>query len=187
MLHVFRRHHLASRLDLQGEVVLLEQQDRATWDQEMIDIGFELLEAAATGNELSEYHLLAGISACHAAATRFEETDWKCILLHYEQLSHLNPGPVVALNRLVAFSFVYGPAAALAECESAPFRGIDSYYLLPATLGDLNRRLGRTQEAFIHYSKALELVRTVPEKKFLQRRLNELGPGTKESAPPLPE
>ncbi len=137
----------ATRVDDTGGLLLLEEQDRNQWDRVAIGRGMWHLVRAATGAQISVYHLQAGIAACHATAASIEETDWRAILAYYDQLLHLEPSPVVALNRAVAIAQLHGPDAGLAAL--APLRGnprLAQYPLLLATSGVLHARRGdRTQ------------------------------------------
>jgi RNA polymerase sigma factor (sigma-70 family) len=162
---------LASRVDSEGNLLLLSEQDRSTWDREMIAAGFHHLDRSARGDELSAYHLEAGIAAAHAAASSVEETDWPEILRLYDLLLDLKPSPVVALNRAVALAMVEGPEAGLAAL--APIR-LDDYYLLPATEGELHARAGHRQEAAEAFRRSLEMVCPEPGRRWLTERL-ELG------------
>jgi RNA polymerase sigma-70 factor (ECF subfamily) len=177
-LLLLQASRLRARVGPQGEMRLLPEQDRSLWDQSSIAEAMPYLERAATGDDLSPYHLLAGIAACHATAPTFEETDWKRILAYYDALCGSNPSPVLRLNRAVALSFVQGPKAALKELAGIGKRpGMGSYYLLPATIADFHRRLGEPDQAARHYRTALEQSVTEPERKFLLRRLQECRSG----------
>jgi RNA polymerase sigma-70 factor (ECF subfamily) len=162
---------LASRVDSEGNLLLLAEQDRSTWDREMIAIGFRHLDRSASGDELTVYHLEAGIAAAHAAAPSVEETDWPEILRLYDALFDLKPSPVVALNRAVALAMVEGPEAGLAAL--APIR-LDDYYLLPATQGELHARAGHREEAMEAFHRSLEMVCPEPVRRWLLERLREV-------------
>ncbi|HWM90574.1 MAG TPA: sigma-70 family RNA polymerase sigma factor [Thermoanaerobaculia bacterium] len=162
---------LASRVDSEGNLLLLSEQDRSTWDREMIAAGFRHLDRSARGDELSVYHLEAGIAAAHAAAPSVEETNWPEILRLYDLLVDLKPSPVVALNRAVALAMVRGPEAGLAAL--APIR-LDDYYLLPATEGELHARAGHRHEAAEAFRRSLEMVCPEPVRRWLTERLHEV-------------
>jgi len=167
---------LKARLDANGEILLLEEQDRSTWDGAMIATGLHYLVEAASGDELSRFHLFAGIAACHASAPSFEKTDWQRILAYYDELCAGDHSPVIALNRAVAVSFVSGPQAALRELgKSKNLPALSDYYLFPATVADFHRRMGELSKAIKFYRQALASVRTEPEKRFLLRRLKQCG------------
>ena len=164
-----------ARLDGNGELVGLEDQDRSRWDKAEIAAGRALLDASLARQRLGPYQLQAAIAACHAEAARAAETDWAQIALLYEQLGRLVPSPVVALNRAVAIAMADGIAAGLALVDSLATGGnLAGYYLLPATRADLLRRMDRRTEAAASYREALELVATEPERRYLARRLAEV-------------
>jgi RNA polymerase sigma-70 factor (ECF subfamily) len=158
---------LASRVDAEGNLLLLSEQDRSAWDRGMIAAGFRHLDRSARGDELSVYHLEAGIAAAHNAG----ETDWPEILRLYDLLLAAKPSPVVALNRAVALAMVEGPEAGLAAL--APIR-LDDYYLLPATEGELHARAGHPHEAAEAFYRALEMTCPEPVRRRLAERMREL-------------
>ena len=138
--------------------------------------GLYELSHAAEGSELTEYHLQAGIAACHSVAPTYESTEWSKILSLYDSLLELAPSPVVALNRAVAVSMIHGPQAGLDELsglESDPFLG--RYYLFDATRAELYSRKGDLEHAEICFRHALELSSTGPERRFLEKRLADCG------------
>jgi RNA polymerase sigma-70 factor (ECF subfamily) len=172
LLHDSRR---TARLDADGDVVLLEDQDRSRWDRARIAEGLAELQTAVRRNELGPYQLQAAIAASHAMAERSADTDWSRIALLYEQLAALTPSPVVALNRAVAVAMASGPAAGLSLLDDLESTGgLRDYHLMPATRADLLRRLGRTPEAAAAYRRALELAPGEAERRFFNRRLAEL-------------
>jgi RNA polymerase sigma factor (sigma-70 family) len=161
-----------ARVDEQGDLLRLGDQDRAKWDQTLIERGLVHLAQAASGAELTEYHLQAGIAAIHCLAPDASSTDWPRILRHYDQLQRLNPSPVVALNRAVAVAQVHGPAAALASLDDLPQpERMESHYLLHAVRGELRWRLGEYQAAADSYRRALALAKVGPEQQYLQRQM----------------
>ena len=171
-LHEARR---AARLDDEGELVTLEEQDRSRWDREAIAGGGRLLDAALRLGRPGPYQLQAAIAACHATTTRATDTDWHRIVALYGELAKLVPSPVVRLNRAVAVAMDEGPAAGLELVEALEASGeLAGYHLLPATRADLLRRLGRPEEAAAAYRGALDLVVTDPERRYLARRLAEV-------------
>jgi RNA polymerase sigma-70 factor, ECF subfamily len=173
LLHDSRR---ASRLDADGELVTLEDQDRSRWDAGAITEGLALLDNARSRRSAGPYQLQAAIAACHAIATQAAETNWAEIAALYDELYLLTPSPVVALNRAVAVAMADGPAAGLALVDDLATGGsLDAYFLLPATRADLLRRLGRREEAAASYRDALRMVATGPERRFLSKRLAEVG------------
>jgi RNA polymerase sigma-70 factor, ECF subfamily len=165
-----------ARLDDSGQLVLLEDQDRARWDREQIDRGHELVVAALRGGRPGRFALQAAIAGQHGRAPSREETDWTQILAFYDLLVAAWPSPVVALNRAVAVSMVHGPQAALDEVAAIEQGGrLAAYHYLPAAKADLLRRLGRADEAQVAYREALDLVGNEAERAFLERRLADLG------------
>jgi RNA polymerase sigma-70 factor, ECF subfamily len=163
-----------ARLDDSGELVTLEEQDRARWDREEIEEGVRLLEAALRRGRPGPYQLQAAIAACHATAASAADTDWAQIAGLYQQLARLVPSVVVELNRAVAVAMAEGPAAGLELVEALEASGrLAGYHLLPATRADLLRRLGRHAEAAAAYRQALELAATDAERRYLTRRLAE--------------
>jgi RNA polymerase sigma-70 factor (ECF subfamily) len=174
-LFYFQTARLESRIDGDGNLLLLAEQQRSQWDQALLARAVGHLEQAAQGNELSEYHLQAGIAAVHATSASFADTDWRRLVELYDQLLALSPSPVVALNRAIAKSMVEGPQTALAlldELRAEP--AMKNYYLLPAVRADFLRRLGRPAEAAACYQEALTYPCTEPERRFLLRRIDGL-------------
>jgi RNA polymerase sigma-70 factor (ECF subfamily) len=175
LLHDARRD---TRTDAGGELVLLADQDRSRWDQAQIAEGVALVDAAFTGCGLGPYQLEAAIAVLHATAPSAEATDWTEIAALYGVLARIAPSPVVELNRAVAVAMADGAGAGLAQVEGLARSGeLEGSYLLHATRADLLRRLGRGAEAADAYRRALALVGTGPEQRFLERRLAEVGAG----------
>jgi RNA polymerase sigma-70 factor (ECF subfamily) len=170
----------AARTTEDGEIVLLEDQDRALWNRAQIDDGLALVERAlspwALGDRaLGPYAIQAAIAAVHAEARSAAATDWTQIVGLYDLLVRIDPSPVVALNRAVAVAMCDGPAAGLALIDGILGRGVlNEYHLAHAARADLCRRLGRTEESRAAYERALALARQEPERRFLARRLKEL-------------
>jgi RNA polymerase sigma-70 factor (ECF subfamily) len=174
-LFYFQAARLETRVDGEGNLLLLAEQERSQWDQALLVHGVAQLERAAHGDELSEYHLQAAIAVVHATSASVAKTDWPRLVVLYDQLLALAPSPVVALNRAVAQSMVDGPAAALAALDALSAEpAMKSYYLLPAVRADFLRRLGRSAEAAACYQEALTYSCTEPERRFLLRRLDGL-------------
>jgi RNA polymerase sigma factor (sigma-70 family) len=163
-----------ARVDDQGNLLRLQEQDRARWMQPMIARGLFHFAQSAAGNQITEYHLQAGISACHCAARTYESTDWRQILSLYDRLVEFNDSPVVALNRTVALAEVHGAQKGI-EAVSAiqNLESLESYYLLHAVLGEFESRLNHSQAAAAHFRKALKLAEIKSEQVFLSRRLQE--------------
>jgi RNA polymerase sigma-70 factor, ECF subfamily len=175
LLHDARRE---GRVDPAGELVLLEDQDRGRWDRAKIGEGVRLLDRAIRRGPPGPYRLQACIAALHAVAPTAAATDWRRIVLLYDQLMEVVPSPVVALNRAVAVAMVEGPAAGLALMDGLAAAGdLDGYHLLHAGRADLLRRLGRAEEAAAAYRRALDLATNPVERAFLTRRLAEVGMG----------
>jgi RNA polymerase sigma-70 factor (ECF subfamily) len=173
----FHAARLASRLDDNGSVLLLSEQDRSRWDHKLLAIGFAHLRRAMAGDEPSELHLEAGIASEHARARTWAETDWPAILHWYDLLLARRDTPIARLNRAVALAEVEGPGAALLEIERiASERALADYHLLEAIRGDLCERVGRVDEALIWYRSARESCRSGPERALLERRIARLGP-----------
>lgn len=172
LLHDARR---AARTDAAGDLVRLEEQDRSAWDRRHIDEGLQLVRRALAGGGFGPYALQAAIVAVHVEAASAKQTDWAQIVRLYDVLLGLSPSPVVELNRAVAVAMRDGPVAGLELVDELLARGeLCDYHLSHAARADLLRRLGRISEAREAYRAALQLVRLEPERRFLQRRLEEL-------------
>ena len=173
-LMLLQESRRAARATASGELVLLEDQDRRLWDRAMIAQGVELTTRALQTGFFGAYSLQAAIAAVHAEAPSTRETDWSEIIGLYDVLARLDPSPVVALNRAVAVAMRDGPAVAL-PTVSELLEELPGYHLAHAVHADLCRRLGKTKEAAASYRKALSLARQAPERRFLERRLTDLG------------
>jgi RNA polymerase sigma factor (sigma-70 family) len=163
----------AARTGPGGEPILLAEQNRARWDQLLIRRGLAELERAEAliDGRPGPYVLQAAITACHARARRFEDTDWERIAGLYEQLAAATPSPVVELNRAVALSMAFGPEAGLALLDQlAAFPAIQNYHLLPSARGDFLARLGRHAEARAEFERAAALTRNERERTLLLQR-----------------
>ena len=164
-----------ARVSAGGDLVLLEDQDRSSWDHDRIAEGTAELERALLRRRPGPYQLQAAIAGLHATASSWAETDWPQIAALYGELARVAPSPVVELNRAVAVAFTEGPAVGLGVVDAvADDPRLARTHLLPATRADLLRRLGRRGEAADAYRAALALARTGPERAFLERRLDEL-------------
>jgi RNA polymerase sigma-70 factor, ECF subfamily len=164
-----------ARVSVGGDLVLLEDQDRSSWDRERIAEGTAELERALLRRRPGPYQLQAAIAGLHATATSWANTDWPQIAALYAELARVAPSPVVELNRAVAVAFTEGPEAALVVVDAvADDPRLARTHLLPATRADLLRRLGRPDEAADSYRAALAMARTGPERAFLERRLDEV-------------
>jgi RNA polymerase sigma-70 factor (ECF subfamily) len=163
---------LPARTDTTGDLVLLEEQDRKLWDNDLIALGFSYFDRSIAGDEISEWHVQAAIAATYASAASSAEIDWASILEHYDQLMEMTDSPVVALNRAVVVMKVYGAKASLAALTPLQRNNaLQKYHLLPAVHGHVLAALGRLDEAKAAFSAALECNCTLPEKRFLQRQL----------------
>ncbi|WP_433972265.1 RNA polymerase sigma factor [Tunturiibacter lichenicola] len=174
-LMLLQESRRAARSSAEGEVILLEQQDRSLWNRDQIAEGITLTEGALSSRRFGAYTLQAAIAAVHAEASSAASTDWRQIVLLYDRLIRIQPSPVVELNRAVAVAMCEGPEQgirlidALLEGEE-----LAKYYLAHSARADLCRRLGQLPEARESYEKALALARQEPERRFLTRRLQEL-------------
>ncbi len=163
---------LRARVGRSGEPILLLDQDRGRWDQLLIRRGLAALaRAEKLGGALGPYALQAAIAACHARARTAAETDWARIAALYDALAQLAPSPVVELNRAVALSMAFGPAAGLEIVDALTEEpSLKTYHLLPAVRGDLLSKLGRTQEARAEFERAASLTRNSRERELLLER-----------------
>jgi RNA polymerase sigma-70 factor, ECF subfamily len=167
LLHDARR---ATRVDANGDMVTLEEQDRSRWDRAAIDEAVGLLRPGR-----GPYRIQAAIAALHATAAHADDTDWPQIAALYGELAKLVPSPVVELNRAVAIAMADGPALGLTLVDRLAATGaLAGYHLLPASRADLLRRLGRIDEAVAAYREALDLAPTDTERRFLRRRIESL-------------
>ena len=172
LLHDARRE---ARVDEIGDLVPLEEQNRARWDRVEIDEGRRLLEAALRRHQPGPYQIQAAIAACHVTAETAAATDWAEIASLYDELARFVPSAVVELNRAVAVAMADGPEAGLQLVDALDASGqLDGYHLLPATRADLLRRLDRRAEAAGAYREALRLAVSDAERRYLERRLTEI-------------
>jgi RNA polymerase sigma-70 factor (ECF subfamily) len=172
LLHESRR---AARATPDGEIVLLDDQDRSSWDRALIGEGIALVERALTSRRFGPYSIQAAIAAVHAEAKTAAETDWAQIVGLYDVLLRAAPSPVVELNRAAAVAMRDGPAAGLALMDALLARGeLTSYHPAQAARAELLRRLGRTAEAAEGFRAALALARQEPERRLIERRLRDL-------------
>ena len=172
-LMLIQESRRAARTRADGELVLLEDQDRSLWDRAMIAEGVQLTTRALQTRMFGSYCLQAAIAAVHAEAPSTAETDWSEIIGLYDVLARLEPSPVVGLNRAVAVAMRDGAEAGLAIVDTL-LEHLDGYHLAHAARADLCRRLGRCADALTSYQRALSLARQAPERRFLERRIAEL-------------
>jgi predicted RNA polymerase sigma factor len=169
----------AARRGTNGEAVLLPEQDRSLWDRTQIQRGMTALEhAQQLGGGAKSYALQAAIAACHMRARAAEDTDWNQIVLLYDALLHINPSPIVALNRAVAVGMAQGPAAGLAALDGATALSGNSalagYHLFPSVRGDLLMKLGRFTEARVEIQRAISMTMNLREQELLARKLKQI-------------
>lgn len=162
---------LPARTDEAGEILRLHEQDRSLWDPSLIQRGLQHLQLSARGDTLTEYHLEAGIAACHSTAASHGTTNWPRILSLYDQLVLLTSSSVVALNRAIAVGRVHGAQSGLEAL--AAVQGLDAYLHLHAARGTFAAELGQTQAAAAHYHKALALAALSSERSFFERLISE--------------
>jgi RNA polymerase sigma-70 factor (ECF subfamily) len=168
---LFAESRRSARVDPNGELVLLADQDRTQWDSVLADEARGIVRACLRRDRPGPYQVQAAINAVHEDAATAVDTDWGQIVRLYDQLVALDPSPVVALNRAVAVAEVDGPKRALALVDDLD---LDSYYLFHAIRADLLRRLGRDDEAAREYEAAIELADGAVERAFLRRRLQTI-------------
>lgn len=172
LLHDSRR---AARTSSNGDLILLEDQDRVLWNRGQITEGISLVSRALASGQVDPYTIQAAIAAAHAQAPSTAATDWAHIVALYDLLLQTHPSPVVELNRAVAVAMSNGLVAGLDLINAILARGeLENYHLAHAARADLCRRLGQTAEARASYERALRLTQQEPERRFLQRRLIEL-------------
>ncbi len=171
----FQTSRFPSRMSPDGELVLLEDQDRAKWDRAAIARGFQHLELAAKGSALSRYHLEAGIASLHAMAQSFEQTDWRSIVELYDQLVEIDNSPIVRLNRAVVLGCWKGPEVGLAAVDqSTDKEALQGYHYYHAVRAEFLIRLGRKAEAADCLHQAISLAGNETERLFLSRKLTSL-------------
>lgn len=173
-LMCFQASRLPARQGGAGELLRLADQDRSLWDRRFVFAGLRRIERAACGDEMTAYHIEAGIAAIHAQADSDETTDWPRILALYDRLLGCSPTPVVALNRAVAVTRVHGPAAGLAELEGLR-ASLDGYYLFHSVCADCHRANGNQDAAAAAYRAALACSCSDPERRYLNERLTDCG------------
>ncbi len=173
ILHESRR---PARTSDNGDLVLLEDQDRSLWSKELIKEGIELVNRALSSRRFGPYTIQAAIAAVHAEAPTADETDWAQIVGLYDVLLRVEPSPVIELNRAVAVAMRDGPEEGLKLIDAILERGeLSDYHLIYSARADMCRRLGRTEEARESYRRALDLTQQEPERNFIERRMEELG------------
>ncbi|MBA4146900.1 MAG: sigma factor, ECF subfamily protein [Verrucomicrobia bacterium] len=172
-LMLFNAARLSARTDIAGNVLRLEEQDRSSWNQGMIARGMYHLARSAVGEDLTAYHLQAGIAGCHCTAGDYASTDWPRILALYDQLVSLDASPVIALNRAVAVAQVHGPKAGMeAVAAIQNQQSLEAYYLFYAVKAEFETRLKNFELAAQHLQKAIQLTEIKSEQLLLSNRLN---------------
>src|SRR5438128_11908699 len=162
---------IPTRVDAEGNLLRLKEQDRTRWDRPMIARGMFHFARSAAGEQISEYHLQAGIAACHCAAKDYEATDWRQILSLYDRLVEFDNSPVIALNRAVVLANVHGPQAGVDAVAAIQDRErLDSYYLLYAVLGEFEAQMNDPLAAAGYFRRSLQLAETKSEQLFLSKR-----------------
>ena len=176
-LMLFQHSRRLVRVDANGDLVTLDEQDRSRWDRGEIDEASALLDRALARQSAGPYQLQAAIAACHAQSRHPDATDWARIATLYERLLEVMPQPIVALNHAIAVAMAQGPDRGLVLVDELDASGeLSGYHLLHATRADLLRRLGRAAEARAAYLQALELTSSDAERRFLTRRLAQTAP-----------
>ncbi len=164
-----------ARLDTEGNILLLREQDRTKWKKELIQKGIYHLERSTANDLVSRYHLEAMIAYEHAAAPVYGQTNWKNILRYYDLLCRHYPSPIVELNRAIVISELRGPAEAINALEAiTSLDSLKKYYLLPATLGELYMKLRQKEKAIYYFREAMALTRSAAEKRLLQQKIDML-------------
>lgn len=171
-LMLYHSARSGARLDAQRDIVLLKDQDRTKWDQELISLADRHIDLAVTGRSMSAYQAEAAIAAVHAHAPSFAQTDWAAIIALYDQLLRMNPSPVVRFNRAIAVAQAEGPAAGTIALEEV--KGLEGSHLYHAARGDLLRDLSRRDEAREAYALAATLTRSPAETELLRKKRDAL-------------
>lgn len=181
-LMVLQESRREARTTVEGDIILLEDQDRSRWNRSLIEEGQSLVKRALSTHQFGAYTLQAAIAAVHADAISTQTTDWPQIIVLYDALYSLNPSPIVELNRAVAMAMHHGPELGLRLIDTIMRRGdLVNYHLTHAALAEFYRRSGKFEEARSAYETAITLVRQEPERRFLQRRMMELSAQPRES------
>lgn len=175
-LMLLQESRRAARTSVSGDLILLEDQDRSLWDRAKINEANKLVDQAIASRRFGAYTIQAAIAWVHAEAPTTAATDWSQMVTLYDLLARAEPSPIVALNRAVAMAMRDGPQVGLALIDEILAQGeLAGYHLAHAARADMCRRLGRTADARESYQKALALARQDPERRFLARRIRELG------------
>ena len=171
----FHAARFDSRVDHNGAMILLPEQDRSIWQKDLIQAGFYHLSKAATGSQLSAYHLEASIAAQHCQASSFEQTNWKFIHVLYKKLFEIKPNPIIKLNLAIVSSRIHGVQQAIQQLEQLKKeKKLHSNHLLFAALGEFQKRMGQNQEALKNFNTALALTQSEIEKQFLIKKIESI-------------
>ena len=170
-LMCFQASRLQARLDDKGAIVLLMHQDRSKWYRPLMDKGFAYLDAAMQTGSTSSFHLEATIASLHAAASGFEETDWKGISYLYDLLYAQKPSPVIAMNRAIASAYAFDVPSALKQLRH--IKGLEHYYLYHTSLGELCFKLEKKEEAIKHFETAVSLTPSRQEQALLEKKIRD--------------
>ena len=175
-LMCFHAARTGSRLDEEGNILLLKQQDRSTWNQELIQTGISFLSQSAQGETFTKYHAEAGIAYQHCIAKKYHQTNWKNIVQQYDLLYQIHPTPIIALNRAIAIGEWKGAREGLKAMEQIPdLQTLYNYYLLSATLGEFYLKLNEPAKARPYFEKALSQTQSEKEKKLLREKMGGMG------------
>ncbi len=162
-----------ARLDEEGNILLMKDQDRSKWNKEMIVKAIYHLDQSAVSESLSRYHIEAGIAFEHAKAVTYQETNWNNILHYYDVLYKIYPSPVIALNRAIVIGELHGPSEAIASIEAiSNIAVLKKYYLLPTTLGELYSKLDQNEKALVFFKEALSLTQSAAVKKLIRQKID---------------
>ena len=172
-LMCFHASRLDARMDDEGYIILLKEQDRKLWNKALMKKGFEYMDLASSGEMLSEYHVEAGIAAYHSSAESFEATDWESILELYNILEKINPSPVTVLNKVIVISMIKGTEEAMKELQK--IEKLDNYYLYHTTLAQFYADLNEKDKAREHLDIAKGLTNSAAEITLINKRLEQLG------------
>lgn len=168
----FNMARTTARLDEQGNILLLDKQDRSKWNRQLLKTGYDYLDQSAEGEELTSYHLEAAIAWEHVSSPSYQSTNWKNILHYYDLLYKSRPVAIIALNRAVAISELHGPDQGIQAIERIPgIETLNNYYLLHSILGELKLRTGESGEAIRLFEEAIRLTNSEAEKKLLGEKI----------------
>lgn len=170
----FHAARIDSRINDEGEIILLSAQDRSKWDKRLIEEGKNYMELASYGDQVSSYHIEGAIAFEHCIAARFEDTNWHNILTYYNWLYQLNPSPIVMLNRLMVVHKIYGPEKAKLEIDNLPpTPEFEKHYLFHSLVGEIYSGTDKVK-AIASYEKAIALTQSAAEKKLLRKKIAAL-------------